>query len=173
MRRAAGGRIGLGRGDVSLAIDAPRAIGGEIALPAGSPAAQAHALDTGDPHLVVPLDAAGFEGVDFEVAARALRHWDAGGSFPAGNNVHFVQTDAEPWRIRSFERGVEAETWACGSGCLASAASLAGDGHARFLTKGGDLIELRRDGKQWILTGPARHSFDGEFLWDGGDVEID
>jgi diaminopimelate epimerase len=161
------------RGRVSLWVAAPRVVDAEVELPPGSVNSTASALDTGDPHLVVALDAAGWDAMDFERDARALRLWDGGGRFTAGNNVHFVRTDVEPWRIRSFERGVEAETWACGSGCLAAAASLGRGGRVSLRTKGADLIELTADGERWILTGPARSVFEGEFHWDGADVEID
>ena len=75
----------------------------------------------GVPHLVV-LCEAGHEPV-VEERGRALRH---DGQFAHGANVNFVMPRrGKPWRIRTFERGVEAETLACGTGTGASALLLA------------------------------------------------
>ena len=158
---------------VSLWLDPPRMIEHGIDLPAGSIAAAGSALDTGDPHLVVPVDPDDWNELEFEALARPLRHWDGDGKLPDGSNVHFVTLTTDPWSIRSFERGVEAETWACGSGCLATAAAYAEAKAVQLRTRGGDLIDLRPDGARWQLEGPARLVGTGEFQWDGNDVELD
>jgi diaminopimelate epimerase len=63
----------------------------------------------------------------------ALRHHPAVG--PAGANANFVSEPAQPggpWLIRTFERGVEGETLACGTGTVASAVALAARGEAQL-----------------------------------------
>lgn len=160
-------------GRVSLWLDPPRLLEHGLELPAGSGANAGSALDTGDPHLVVPVEADAWDGLRFEELARPLRHWTAGGLLPAGSNVHFVTLQSSPWNIRSFERGVEAETWACGSGCLATAVAYGESKPIQLRTRGGDLIDLRPDGDRWQLEGPARLVGIGEFQWDGRDVELD
>ncbi|HEX9727675.1 MAG TPA: diaminopimelate epimerase [Gemmatimonadales bacterium] len=75
----------------------------------------------GVPHLVVPVD--DLDAVDVPIRGRALR-FDA--ALPAGANVNFVgQKPGGEWAMRTYERGVEAETLACGTGAVASAVFLA------------------------------------------------
>jgi diaminopimelate epimerase len=57
--------------------------------------------------------------VDVAGRGRALRRHE---SLPHGANVNFVaRLDGRHWAIRTFERGVEGETLACGTGAVASA----------------------------------------------------
>ena len=73
-----------------------------------------HFVDTGSPHHVEQRDFP----ADFENVARQTR--DAYGA--EGSNVNYVETIGEDaLRIRTFERGVEAETLACGTGAVAAA----------------------------------------------------
>ncbi len=126
----------------------------------------------GVPHLVVRRGSV----ADIDVGARgcALRHDPALG--PAGANVNFVSPrDDGRWLIRTYERGVEGETLACGTGAVAAAVLLnvwgeSGD-QTRLTTRSGrDLIvRLRRDGALWLPTlgGEGRLVFSGE-LAEGG-----
>lgn len=78
----------------------------------------------GVPHLVVVVP--DVRAVDVTGRGRALRFCPEVG--PAGANVNFVSPHpAEPdsWVIRTYERGVEAETLACGTGTVAAAFGLA------------------------------------------------
>ena len=149
---AASGR----EGRVSLEIQPPRSAATWIDLPAASPAARGARVNTGDPHLVVEANTEG----DFVAAARALRHDPCVG--PEGANVHFVDRSAVPWRIRSFERGVEDETLACGSGCVSAVAALA-EGPTALRTSRGDVIEVDPTGDLWRLEGPAVLVFETEW----------
>jgi diaminopimelate epimerase len=81
----------------------------------------------GVPHLVVRVD--DIERIDLVGRGRALRSHPL--LDPGGANVNFVAPAAgspEPWLIRTYERGVEGETLACGTGTVASALALAGRG---------------------------------------------
>jgi diaminopimelate epimerase len=80
----------------------------------------------GVPHLTVRVD--DVETVDVVGRGRPLRHES---SLPQGANVNFVApAPGDGWRIRTFERGVEGETLACGSGVVASAVVAASAGRA-------------------------------------------
>jgi len=76
----------------------------------------------GVPHLVVLVG--DVSHVDVEARGRALRSNPCVG--PAGANVNFLSRDGDrAWRMRTYERGVEAETLACGTGAVAAACALA------------------------------------------------
>lgn len=84
----------------------------------------------GVPHAVILVD--DVAAVDLPARGRELRFATAFG--PAGANVNFVSRrpadpDA-PWAIRTYERGVEGETLACGTGTVAAALALAAQGAA-------------------------------------------
>ncbi len=75
----------------------------------------------GVPHLVVLVE--DISGIPLLERGGALRSHPAAG--PEGANVNFVAPAAHGWVMRTYERGVEAETLACGTGAVASAAVLA------------------------------------------------
>lgn len=96
------------------------------------------------------------DGLDLEAVAPAIRHHE---SFPEGANVNFVQvTGPGSIRVRTFERGVEAETLSCGTGATASAAI------AHHLGLVGETVEVETPGgpltialgSATTMTGPAR-----------------
>jgi diaminopimelate epimerase len=73
-----------------------------------------HHLNTGVPHAVIFVDS--IEAIDLPEIAPPIRHNPL---FPEGVNVNFVE--ALSLRMRTYERGVERETLACGTGAVASA----------------------------------------------------
>lgn len=93
-----------------------------------------------------------------------------------GANVNFLSPEGDTWRIRTYERGVEGETLACGTGAVASAILLAAWGRAespvRFTTRSGRALEVRvaKDGNVWrpSLRGSADIVFVGELATDSG-----
>lgn len=120
----------------------------------------------GVPHLVVSCeDVSRAPVVD---RGRRLRHHE---KLTHGANVNFVSA-AGPgrWRIRTYERGVEAETLACGTGAVASALMLSAWGKSsdrcELETKSGRVLRVRHrvaDGKRFpSLSGEARIVFCGE-----------
>jgi diaminopimelate epimerase len=109
----------------------------------------------GVPHLVVRV--ANAEAVDVAGRGRVLR-WDPRVG-PAGANVNFVSPADESrssWLIRTFERGVEGETLACGTGTVAAALALAQRGEAglplRFRSRGGPELAVRAELKGNLAT---------------------
>jgi len=126
-------------------------------------------ISTGNPHAIVFVE--DVDKVDVPGIGRKIRNYAK--LFPKGTNVHFVQkTKDNEFRIRTYERGVEEETPACGTGICASAvaASLSNLADANkpliFHAAGGDLtIELKPDfanTKRAFMTGPAEEVFRGE-----------
>ncbi|MFC1628889.1 diaminopimelate epimerase [Gemmatimonadota bacterium] len=124
-------------------------------------------LDTGVPHFVTLVD--DIDGVDLEGIGSEIRHHaDVG---PDGANANFLGSgpDAEGcYPIRTFERGVEAETLACGTGCAAAASVLVLSGvpsPIRLRTGGGVLtVHLVLDGgsvRDLWLEGPANIIYRG------------
>jgi diaminopimelate epimerase len=122
----------------------------------------------GVPHLVVRVEDVAM--VDVVGRGRPLRH-DA--SLPHGANVNFVspKPDGSGWRIRTFERGVEGETLACGTGAVASAVLLresreSGD-EVALETRSGRVLRVRLQSVNggWLpsLSGQARLVFEGRF----------
>jgi len=133
----------------------------EVALPAG--AVEGWSVTVGVPHFVV-IWKPGLADCPVAALGPALRRHAAFG--PAGTNVDFVRFPArDRLEIRSFERGVEAETLACGSGVLAAVAvglqlSLARM-PVRALTLGGFELVVEGDcvgsaPSRWSLAGDAR-----------------
>ncbi len=80
----------------------------------------------GVPHLVVLVDT--LESVNLTERGRALRFHPA--VAPDGANVNFVSRTDDGWAMRTYERGVEAETLACGTGAVACTTLLGGWGEA-------------------------------------------
>lgn len=104
-------------------------------------------VDTGVPHLVVFRPVRPEEPI--AGLGRALRSHRR--FAPSGVNVDFVQqADGGTLSIRTYERGVEGETLACGTGCVAAAVAAAAAGRAAspvlLRTRSGDTIRVRFEG---------------------------
>jgi diaminopimelate epimerase len=118
-----------------------------------------YAVNTGVPHAVVFVHEIGT--VDIEKLGPAIRNHP---TFPQGANVNFVEIGGDgSLRIRTFERGVEAETFSCGTGATAAAAvahhkGLVGS-TVEVETKGGPLVI--RLGETTTMEGPAETVFLG------------
>ncbi|HEV2290980.1 MAG TPA: diaminopimelate epimerase [Gemmatimonadales bacterium] len=112
----------------------------------------------GPPHVMVL--SADVEAVDVPARGRELRYHSA--FAPGGANVNFVspptaRTGAR-WPMRTYERGVEAETLACGTGAVGCAAVLAGLGRltppVELLSRGGYPLSVRLQLKAGTVTDP-------------------
>jgi diaminopimelate epimerase len=124
-------------------------------------------VQAGVPHFVVPVERV--EWAPVRQWGAALRHHAR--FEPEGANVDFVAR-LGPSRVamRTYERGVEDETLACGSGAMATAvwAVIEGEGSpVVVMTAGGDeLVVTAHDGTggyQITLAGPAEIAFEGEW----------
>ena len=124
-------------------------------------------MRAGVPHFVVPVERV--EWVPVAEWGAALRHHPR--FEPTGTNVDFVAPLA-PSRVamRTYERGVEGETLACGSGAIAAALWAVAEGEKApiaVLTAGGDELHVGltpRDARwEASLEGPATVAFRGEW----------
>ncbi len=126
-------------------------------------------LNTGVPHAVVAVD--DLTAVDVRTTGAALRYHEH--FAPRGTNVNFVQSD-EPGkiRIRTYERGVEDETLACGTGVVACALihhlATGAQSPISVGVKGGDTMSVGFESSDQAgefdhvtLTGPADFVFSG------------
>ena len=143
-------------------------------------------INTGVPHAVVPVTR--LDAMDVERVGRGLRRHRA--FSPRGANIDFIQPDARrkgALRVRTYERGVEAETLACGTGVAASAVVQTlwqhhrerGNGvlrrHAvKVKTRSGDVltVSFAVEGRghsirvtELVLEGGASLVFRGEINW--------
>ncbi len=126
-----------------------------------------HFLNTGVPHAVVVIDE--LVGVNVQELGAALRYHTH--FAPRGTNANFLEpTGPQSISIRTYERGVEGETLACGTGMVASALifhELTGaPSPIRVSVRGGDTLEVafEKEGAAYqnvTLTGPAEFVFEG------------
>jgi diaminopimelate epimerase len=121
----------------------------------------------GIPHLVIEVpDVA---TIDVVQRGRPLRSHAT--LRPNGANVNFISRDGPAWRMRTYERGVERETLACGTGAVASAILIntwfPGIGNTAVTTRSGRTLSVRLirtpTGFQPSLSGEARFVFEGRF----------
>jgi diaminopimelate epimerase len=151
------------RAELHLApVDAPASVAGLATTPDERRAVLGV---VGVPHLVVLVD--DVDAVDVVGRGRLLRSDPALGS--AGANVNFLSPAARPseWRMRTYERGVEDETLACGTGAVAAACAVVDWGLAALpitvWTRTGRRLEIR-----------ARRTSDGRYddVWLGGEGRL-
>ena len=125
-------------------------------------------IDTGSPHYVKKV--MNLDSMDVNAEGAKIRY-DKNISSD-GVNVDFLLNDNGNIRIRTYERGVENETLACGPGVTASAmaASLWYGGNDIDIYTQIAKLNVRFDKenntfKNVVLTGPAAHVFDGMFIF--------
>lgn len=151
-----------GKSRASVRMPQPKGLKTGLRLAGAQRAFTVHFIDTGVPHAVVFVPDA--EKIDVKTVGRAFRFHKAFGK--RGANVDFVSMKKGVVRLRTYERGVEDETLACGTGIVAAAAV------ARALGKAGDRVAVRvrggdelhvtfADGGTW-LEGPGETTFHGE-----------
>ena len=129
-------------------------------------------INTGVPHVVLELD--GLAEAEIVPQGRAIRYHEA--FAPAGTNVNFVYPAGERrLQVRTYERGVEDETLACGTGCVAAALVTAArrgwPSPIPVTTRSGGILTIyfQKDGDRFrdvYLEGDARIVYTGEIRPD-------
>ncbi len=132
----------------------------------------ASSLNTGVPHVVIPVD--NIDDVEVVKLGRKIRYHEK--FAPAGTNVNFYcPVNEDKIKIRTYERGVEGETLACGTGAVACALVHANKTNIRspisVMTKSGGLLYIYFESKtntfhNIYLKGDARVIYKGEMSED-------
>jgi diaminopimelate epimerase len=152
---------------VSLQMTKPTDLRLNIKLPVAGKTLAVHFINSGVPHVVIPV--LRIDEVDARREGAAIRHHEM--FSPKGANVNFIEKRG-PNRIavRTYERGVEDETLACGTGVVASALIFAAtenlNGPIDVLARGGDQLrvgfeKIDEQFRNVTLTGPAEFVFEG------------
>ena len=133
------------------------------------PCLNGYFLQTGAPHYVEFVE----ELDEYQVHDRGRQYRYHALFQPKGTNANFIEEENGKLKIRTYERGVESETLACGTGITASALVYARDQKASevsvdVLAKGGDLrIRATKKGdgfEKVFMRGPVATVFEGEYL---------
>jgi len=103
---------------VKIKIPAPFGLKLDLGLKVSGRKVKVNFVNTGVPHTVIFVQ--GLEKIDVDKIGREIRFHKQ--FKPAGTNVNFVEIKGKnTLSVRTYERGVEAETLACGTGSIASA----------------------------------------------------
>jgi diaminopimelate epimerase len=152
---------------VTLHMSEPKDLRLNVALELEGEDAKVHYINSGVPHVVVAVTRA--DVVNVFARGRAIRRHEM--FAPAGANVNFIEKRGpRKISIRTYERGVEDETLACGTGVVASALVFAAteniDGPISVTVRSGSelSVDFKRAGEKFTnvtLTGPAEFAFEG------------
>ncbi len=152
---------------VTLQMTEPTDLRLNVKLPMADENKTVHFINSGVPHVVIPVSQ--IDDVDVRRAGSAVRHHEM--FSPKGANVNFIKKHGpNKIAIRTYERGVEDETLACGTGVVASALVFAAlekvNGQVTVITQGGDELQVGFEKTNNLfsnvtLTGPAEFVFEG------------
>jgi diaminopimelate epimerase len=152
---------------VTLEMTEPTDLRLAVALRVGLHKRTVHFINSGVPHVVIPVAQVG--DVDVSREGATIRHHEA--FSPTGANVNFIEKRGpDKIAVRTYERGVEDETLACGTGVVASALVFAATANVKgpisVLARGGDELrvgfeKIDNQFRNVTLTGPAEFVFDG------------
>ncbi len=127
-------------------------------------------INTGVPHFVAPVK--GIDNIDVRKLGRAIRFHEE--FQPKGTNVNFIEAvGRNRIRIRTYERGVEAETLACGTGATAGAIvaylkGIVSEKPIEVLTKSGEVLRIDFDEnlEEVFLDGSVYKVFEGVLSYE-------
>jgi len=152
---------------VTLQMTKPTDLRINMKLPVAEENKTVHFINSGVPHVVIPVSRV--DDVDVRREGSALRYHKM--FSPNGTNVNFIEKRGpNKIAVRTYERGVEDETLACGTGVVASALIFAiiekANGPVTVIARGGDELHVgfEKNDNQFCsvtLTGPAEFVFEG------------
>lgn len=123
-------------------------------------------IDTGVPHVVIEVE--NVEEIDLMAWGKKIRFDQI---FPNGTNVNFFHRypNGQNARVRSYERGVEGETYSCGTGLTAVAWAChqfyGWKNEMTFHTKGGEHVLTLNEKDEMFLQGEVIWCFEGDYEW--------
>jgi diaminopimelate epimerase len=168
---------------VKFNLNKPETIKSDLTININGQNLNYYFADTGSPHVVIkiedilkdPSDKNSFytniNTIPVVEIGKKIRYHN--NFMPGGTNVNFIKIVSNKLEIRTYERGVEDETLACGTGAVASAIIAYLYNELRppviLLTKGGDelLVDFKFENnniKNLSLSGPAKIIYSGSFL---------
>ena len=153
---------------VKIQLTAPKELKLDIALKLNDRGLKVNFINTGVPHVVILVE--GIDILDVSGIGRAIRYHQR--FAPKGTNVNFISPEGKDLiSIRTYERGVEGETLACGTGSTAAALiwAIKNNLHerVRVKTQSGEILEVtfKRQGNKFgnvWLKGSAQIVYKGE-----------
>lgn len=167
---------------VRFDLKSPNRVKLNFRIKASSQLIKSHFADTGSPHVVIEIEDVLAQPKDLNSRYRNIENFpvlEIGKEIryhkdfsPNGTNVNFIQFKHDEILIRTYERGVENETLACGTGSVAAA--IVANAYRnmkppiKLKTWGGDelIVDFQRLGDKFdkvSLTGPVKTVFNGEF----------
>ncbi|ABB38595.1 diaminopimelate epimerase [Oleidesulfovibrio alaskensis G20] len=167
-------RVDVAAGMVKVELTPPKELSLNNVLRFGDETHEIHFVNTGVPHAVwLDADAA---ALDVRALGASLRYHER--FAPAGTNANFVTViDQHNILLRTYERGVEDETYACGTGAAAGAVIT----HALGLTgpqvtvrsSGGELLGISLEDGSVFLEGKALLVYTGEMQPESLGISLD
>ncbi|MEK9629699.1 MAG: diaminopimelate epimerase [Nitrospinota bacterium] len=150
---------------VRVKLTAPENLKQDIVADFNGTQYEIDSLNTGVPHAIIYSD--NVENVNVKEVGNGIRFHDV--FAPAGTNVNFVEKVGDhDLKIRTYERGVEDETLACGTGTVASALLSSYKNMVKppvkVETRGGEILKVDFDpsnGSDVFLEGLTRISYEG------------
>jgi diaminopimelate epimerase len=164
----------ISNSEIKFYLNPPKKIKYNFKIKAGGKLINAHFADTGSPHVVIDInESEGFltslATIPVELLGREIRYLPE--FSPDGTNVNFIYVKDGVINIRTYERGVEAETFACGTGSVAAAiiCSITQNLNVpvKIIPKSNEKLLVNFDVenskvRNLSLTGPAKVIFTGE-----------
>src|SRR5437762_2167870 len=152
---------------VTLRMTEPTDLRLDIELTGANEDKAVHFINSGVPHVVIPVPR--IDDVDVRRRGSAIRYHKM--FSPKGANVNFIEKRGpNKIAVRTYERGVEDETLACGTGIVAGALIFAATANANgpisVIARGGDELQvgfekIANQFRDVTLTGPAEFVFEG------------
>lgn len=160
-----------GKNRVKVKMECPTSLESDVPIKVNNRSIRVNYIDTGVPHTVIFVQA--IDGIDVDSIGRNVRYYKR--FKPRGTNVDFVEIiDDKNIKMRTYERGVEGETLACGTGAVAAAIiasreSRITDHKINVEARGGILkVYFKKIGgiiKDVYLEGEAREVYKGEVIY--------